>query len=1421
MSRRRLNIKFIVILVLVIALGASGLMGLRWWNAARANENLYTQAMELYQNGEKMDEAVHLFGQYVYAGKDDAKKADCYLKVATYYQNNVNKVTPQNVDMVHRMMQKALDNDPENRVLREGIAKAYTAMRRYQQASELYGQLSKQDPNRPELLYALAENLIAANQINDAGVTLAILIDKAPPYIPGHLLYATYTEQILGRPDDAENIMDNMVDSNLQSAAAYARRSIYRMDHKNEKGALEDLNSALQLEPEEADTIVAAVNFYIKTRDFEKAHEYLGSVSEKDKDNDDISNLRIRLADAEKRPDDAIAELMKRLEKRDNFILRIQLFDRLVATKKLDEAHRQIDHLKKMKMNMEMIGFFESAIDIVQNNWQEAARKLELSRSIFSMHPETVAFVDRQLALCYGKLGQTDKQIEAFQRAIQNTPQTDILPISIAYILALNSANKTALLEEAIKDLITKIGVTMYMEIPQLRAIRIALEIQKMANLPQSMQDWSKIQTLLEESGVEKDSPEAVLLGVRLLLKQGKSEEARTFLKQAIAKNPDFTGFVSYLALMEAQLKNYDVAVRILDDEIRKKGILPALLIIKTRILAQMPAEKAGPMLTQMENGSKELPDATKIVVLKQIAPAWIAVGNDDNAKRIFEELSRMEPDNMGTKIQLFDLARKMNNETEMNAQMDKVRMVSGNLSPEYRYCQAAKLIWQYLQKKVTLSQLSEAKAILRQAQNSRGNWPNIPRALAELALLEKDYPAAIEHLTQVDSLGALTTQQLELLIKLLYNEKRGDEIPTLLSGREGTELSPDTELLLIDKLADIDGASAMERAKGIIEGSQNPGDYLWQGNVALRAGDYRAAEISFEKVVELAPESSTGWIALLQTMRLLDAPPKRMNDLVARMRKALSAEKLPLAEAKAMQLIGDAPAAEAAFLKAVELAPTDLEALYSTSSFYLRTTRPELGEPYLLKMVDIITADNSSDPRTKAQRMAWARRSLADIYRLTPDYDRQQKALMLVNENLRLEPDSAEDKKTKGLVLAARRNPREQAMGLKLLEEVSNQLLPTERFTLAKLFDMQSVSSDSRLMWERCRRIMSELAHPNSVTNPEYLVAYIDMLLRRQQAVSDIQPYLEKLEELAPNTPAAIALRARLMVREDNKAGAERMLISMVPLSITEENAATVRQIASLLELIESIDGAERVWQKLANEMPKGAWDYTAFLGRHSRVNDGLTLLEKHQGEFNRMEMMDAMSRLFRSTKRRGTPADFARAERILQACKAEAGDEIGVGIFRGQLQDIQEDYNGAIKTYDNLLKEPKITDSQRAFVQNNLAYILAMTGKDNQRAMKLINEAMTAHGNEAQLLDTQAMVLLKSNERANIDQAIQNLEKVVLMKPEALFFFHLAVAYNQKDDRTSARVAFETAKQLDPNLAQSISKLESEDFSNLAKLR
>lgn len=1415
MAARRLNIKFLIILFSV-TLGLLLLGRIMWGiNTTRMASSFYERGVMAQKKGD-MDLALAEFSKFRRSKNTDKEKMnDVLIRMTEIYTTRLDKIAPKQMEYVLSIMNQALQVDVSNRDLKKRVALAYQKKGESSHAARLFLDLAKEDPKNPEFLLHAAECQIASNQGADAEITLGKLIETHPSYIPGYIQFAKLREMQQGNSEEVEAILDTMVESNNQSAAAYARRAIYRCTKQKLVEAMNDYVSACELDNTVLDTKLAGINIYIAKKEFAEAHKLLAEAEVLDKDAPEVATLQVRLADAENKPEEAIKAIRAQIAKKDDILLRLQLFERLVAYKKLDEARNEIAFLKTRGFSLEALGFFESIIDMIENNWGDARRKLEAAKGIMANQPEMLAYIYRQLAICYGELGQIHKQIDALQNAIEMATLEDSVPLQISYILALHKAGRTPQLTDAVNRLLAQIKKEEFMKIPQMRNIYITLKAQEKTANSKEEQSWDSIQKILNEANLNPDDPESIILGAQMLVKQGKIDDARKVLTDAIEKQQKKTGFISLLALLETQEGDPKKGLKILEEALKKGGRVPGLLVTKARVVAQLGAENATPILMQMDDDLKKDPRPIQELLLPRYAAAWTHLGNIDRARMEYEQLAVIQPENIGTKIQLFDLARKANDENTMERQMAAIRLAVGENSAEYKYCQATQLIWLFQQKKATKSRLQEAKSFLDTASKLQANWANVPRAQAEIALLESDFSDAINYLYRVEQLGALTPQQLDLMVRLLYREGRDDDVRQLLANKRGIQLTGDSAIMSIESMANAgEGEEALKRASEIVN-VNSPGDFLWKGRIALLAKNYTEAEIAFRRVTNLDPKNSTGWLALLRTLKIQNRDIEAAQ-VIEQMQAALPREKLPLALAKSRQLMGDAQAAEKAYLEAVAVAPDDLETLFAISNFYMRTTRPELSEPRLQRMIELLVTDEKLDQRLKVQQLSWARRSLAQVYALHASYNYQQKAIQLIDENLKMDSGNTEDIKAKAFILATRQNPRDNRYALELLQGIQN-LQPQERFLLAKLYETLGVQNDSREMWKRCRAIMIDLCADQDVVTAEYLSTFVDMLLRRRQPTAEIRPYLDRYDAKVPDSPLGISLRARMMMQDNNREGAQQMLITLVPETITDANEGKTLEIAELLERINAVDAAQRVLEKMHTQRKLGTLRYAEFLGRQGKIKEALDLLDQPEKKYSRLEIMDTLGNALRGSKKAPTPAEYERARKIAESYSAPSDNPVGVQLFMGQLFEIEGNYSAAISIYEDLLKLPDLSRAQKAFAQNNLAYVLAVTNTDVSRALDLVTDAIKNIGEEAGLLDTRATVYLRTNERSKIDAAIRDLERAVAIKQNELYYFHLAVAYLRKDDKISAKVALDIARQINMNLTQVIPLKERNDYGKL----
>ena len=1068
MAVKRLNTRFVIIMAVVLAtICVLGYVAYRF-NGAQACKRYYVQGNTAYEQGD-WDTAITNYQKFLSDSKDTEKREEVLHKMAIRYAEELSASasgSPGKLQYQLGIIEKAFQNNNRDPMLKEALARCYTNVPgKALRAAELYEQLANEFHDKPEYLLQAAKCYQSVGN-SKAETVLMRLMSEYPQYIDGYLAHANYCEVILNQLDSAISTLNAMVSSNQQSASAYANRAIFYLDHREltnyVENADDDVRSALRIDAQSMDALSAATKLAIFQKNYTRAREWLDKVV--DSKDVRVLTLKIQLADAEGKPEDAVEILRTHVQSDPgNMAQRLQLFQRLIALKRIDEAKKEVEQLRTVhKMPNELVGFFEATIDVLEGKWQSAVRKLEIAKK-FLTTSELRAFIDRQRAECYGKLGQTDRQIEAFQEAIENASGNEVVPFYIAYIRTLNTTGKTAKLEIAIRDLRDKIGTDKFMEISELRSIYIALLTQKQSALPKEQQDWTEVNRLLEEFG-DAGNPDSIRLQIRLLVKQNKVDEARTILKKAIADNPGMTVFVSYLALLEAQEKNFSEAIRLVDEQLEKNAGATGMILTKIRIAIQMEPMKAAEVLQKIESDLAEFSDSQKLLVLKQLAIAWLQFDNLSEAKRLFEMISKVEPENIGVKVQMFDLARKAEDEAEMKTQMAAIRKAVGNSSAEYRYCQAAETIWLYNQKKINLMQLAKAKGYLNDAQSVRPNWVNVPRAQAEIALIEKDYDAAIGYLYRIQDLGTLSPQQLDLLIKLLYRQKRDAEVKTLRERFRDTPLAADAAMMSVEAMVNTEsGDEAVRRASEIVD-PNNPKDFLWKGHIALRAKDYREAEKAFRHVTEIAPANPNGWLSLLQVLKIQDVEVPQ-EEFIENVKKNVPAEKLPLCLAKCYQLFGDAKLAETTFQEALSLAPEDIEVLFSISQFYMCTTRPDLAIPYLQKMMEMIALDKKLNADIKSQHLGWTRRSLAQVYGGLHNFDAQEQALVMIDENLRQQPDSVDDLKVKAVLLSERKNPTDNQKAIDILKNIPR-LSTKERFLLAKLYYVQSATYDLDLFW-------------------------------------------------------------------------------------------------------------------------------------------------------------------------------------------------------------------------------------------------------------------------------------------------------------------------------------------------------------------
>jgi tetratricopeptide (TPR) repeat protein len=128
------------------------------------------------------------------------------------------------------------------------------------------------------------------------------------------------------------------------------------------------------------------------------------------------------------------------------------------------------------------------------------------------------------------------------------------------------------------------------------------------------------------------------------------------------------------------------------------------------------------------------------------------------------------------------------------------------------------------------------------------------------------------------------------------------------------------------------------------------------------------------------------------------------------------------------------------------------------------------------------------------------------------------------------------------------------------------------------------------------------------------------------------------------------------------------------------------------------------------------------------------------------------------------------------------------------------------------NLLRQASARERSDSLVRNNLAWLLALEGKGDE-ALEVIQSAIALRGEQANLLDTRAVVYIAKEKHA---LAVKDLEEAIAETPTSHRYFHLAQAQLGVGNQAAARGALKRGQDLGLN-ESSVDPLERPAFRQL----
>jgi tetratricopeptide (TPR) repeat protein len=1244
-------------------------------------------------------------------------------------------------------------------------------------------------------------------------------IEIAPSQVDTYVRLANLLQRRLEQPNEADDVMSDMVSANVDSFQAHFLYAIYLRDLGREStdpkmskewleqsaAELEEAGTKAKEDGQKADVLWAAGNLALDRGQLDKARGLFEQGIKKHGDNPRflIGRAQLELRGGQlKKALECLDTLRQSLEKQSKAHPGTvwMLADLFLDANKPKEAEKEIQKLVKEAFQPAMVDYLNARLAINQGFAQHSTKKFAEARDILERRRQELsadARVDIFLGQCYEQLGNPDQREAAFTRAAKKDPSSVAARLGLASSLLAVGKLEDALIEYR----------WLMWHLPDEPAPRLAVArtlLFRNLQLPVQEQKWDEITEIL--TGMPKKSietPEFVLLNVDVLLAQGKPEDAIKNVEDARKKYPKEVRYWLAKAILKARPQqseakvDADEALKVLDEAKDKLGDQLELRLARAQWLTRKGAKEARQALKKLGEDTDKFTDDDKVRLYLGLAGAYVRLSSPKDAKRLLEQVTEWRPDDLGTRLLLLDLAILAIQQGKVDvledSLIDEIGRLEGEKKVLWRYAKAARLVLGKGKKRP--EELAAARELLDQVARSRPSWSRVPLLQASIEELGGDKDAAIDRYQEALNMGERRPEVISRTVLLLIERNRPDEAQRVLKKTTNANALTGDLAKLASAVSLLNQDPAEDTVKLLEQAVKDPkvyADWLFRGQMfwatSKRPGlkpeekeDYQQkASEAFHEAIKLEPSKPDGRVALVLFLvdRDQNKVKKEAEAEVAKM-ELLRADddQSSLALARCYLALDKRDKAEKRYLGLLKKKPNNVDVLRAIAAFYLGTGQSPKAEPHLQSLMN---------SRNKAAA-AWARRAQAfvlansrDLLANSRDYQKSKKALELIERNLK-DKKSPEDERAKALVLAMR--PRGRKSAIKTLEESFSRLrpAPAEEFLLAQLYE-----ADGKL--ENAKASLFGLVSKNG-SNPDYLAYYIRFLLRHEgkEGAAQARVWLKRFEKLERDTFRAVELEARVLKGEDQtKAGLE-LVQNYVLKHKEKEGAAVLAAGAALLALLEenrerpeaARPHAEKMYRDFVAEtkatQPGNILVLAAFLANRQRINEALKLCDEAWGyeKIPRERVAGVAVAILRLSQQPPGPADFRLLEeRIEKEIAANKALWERLTLVLADLYDTRGDYQKALDTHDRILRRNR----RNWLALNNRAWLLTFFKGKAENALDLVNKAIQEGGPWSNLLDTRGNVYLALGDGA---KAVKDLEQAVAETPNAARWYHLFRAY------------------------------------------
>lgn len=334
--------------------------------------------------------------------------------------------------------------------------------------------------------------------------------------------------------------------------------------------------------------------------------------------------------------------------------------------------------------------------------------------------------------------------------------------------------------------------------------------------------------------------------------------------------------------------------------------------------------------------------------------------------------------------------------------------------------------------------------------------------------------------------------------------------------------------------------------------------------------------------------------------------------------------------------------------------------------------------------------------------------------------------------------------------------------------------------------------------------------------SNPQVWATYV-LILIDQGDLQRAEQRLNRLVEMVPDDPGTVQLRARLAAKQGRHGEAHRQIRSLLPENLRLVDDKQLEEVRRIAQFAAEI-----------GDLPLAEQLFSLYVKRHperamltaqylARYGDPDKAIEllKQLFDTQKETALELTVRMLQSRRAEFGDRYDEATSELVSRALREDPDSVRRRLLQAQLLELRGHYEESARAYEELLGIADAPRSLRAMVMNNLSFLWALMGERVDEASQYIKEAESILGPISDILDTKAIVAIAHKD---YDAAITNMRLSLEVEPTAIKYFHLAQAQLLGGNGEEAIIAWD--KGVEAGLApEVVTKLEIGVYRQIAE--